>query len=73
MEGSSVSKNPFEWAERSRQFLNEVQIEFKKVTWPSQKETVAGTISVVVIAIVVGLLLSFVDLGLVRVVNALLN
>jgi preprotein translocase subunit SecE len=67
-----VSKNPVEWAERSRQFLSEVQIEFKKVTWPGQKETTAGAVSVVVIALFVGLALSLVDYGLVRLVGALL-
>ncbi len=68
-----MAKNPFQWAETSRQYMSEVQVEFKKVTWPEQKETVAGAISVVVISVVVGLLLSLVDLGLARAVNALLN
>ena len=68
-----MSRNPFEWAEQSRQFLNEVEVEVKKVTWPTQKETVAGAVSVVVIAIIVGIILSLVDLGLLRMVNTLLN
>jgi preprotein translocase subunit SecE len=68
-----LSRNPFEWAEQSRQFLNEVEVEVKKVTWPTQKETVAGAVSVVVIAIIVGIILSLVDLGLLRIVNTLLN
>jgi preprotein translocase subunit SecE len=68
-----LSRNPFEWAEQSRQFLNEVEVEVKKVTWPTQKETVAGAVSVVVIAIIVGIILSVVDLGLLRIVNTLLN
>ncbi len=68
-----MAKNPLQWAEASRQYMNDVQVEFKKVTWPEQKETVAGAISVVVISVLVGLLLSLVDLGLARAVNALLN
>jgi preprotein translocase subunit SecE len=53
--------------------MNEVEVEVKKVTWPTQKETIAGAVSVVVIAIIVGIILSLVDLGLLRVVNTLLN
>lgn len=67
-----MSKNPLEWADRSRQYLHEVQVEFKKVTWPSQKETVAGAVSVIVIAIFVGLVLSVVDFGLLRLVGLVL-
>ncbi len=52
-----MTKNPLEFVEEGRQFWNEVQVEFKKVTWPSQKETVAGAVSVVVIALFVGLVL----------------
>ncbi len=68
-----MSRNPFEWAEQSRQFISEVEVEVKKVTWPTQKETIAGAVSVVVIALIVGIILSVVDLGLLRVVNILLN
>ena len=67
-----MSTNPSKWAEESRQFLGEVQVEFKKVTWPSQKETIAGAVSTLVIALFVGLLLSVVDFGLIRLVSLLL-
>jgi preprotein translocase subunit SecE len=67
-----VSKNPFEWADQTRQFMNEVQVEFKKVTWPKQKDTVAGAVSVVVVSLVVGVILSLVDFGLLRVVGLFL-
>ncbi len=56
-----MSKNPIEWADQSRAFIGEVQVEFKKVTWPSQKETVAGTIGVVVLVTLVGTALFLVD------------
>ena len=52
-----MSKNPAEWAEQSRTFLSEVQVECKKVTWPTQRDTVAGTVSVIAIVSVVGLVL----------------
>ena len=52
-----MSKNPAEWAEQSRTFLSEVQVELKKVTWPTQRDTVAGTVSVIAIVVVIGLVL----------------
>ncbi len=67
-----MSKNPIEWADQSRAFLGEVQVEFKKVTWPSQKETVAGTIGVVFIVAIVGTSLFFVDMGLGWVINTVM-
>ena len=59
-----MSVNPFEWPAQSKEYFDEVQIEFKKVTWPTQKETVAGTVGVVFIVAVVGAGLFFVDWGL---------
>jgi preprotein translocase subunit SecE len=56
--------NPAVWIEESRQFLTEVRSEFRKVTWPNQKETVAGTIGVVVVVAVITSVLSLIDLGL---------
>ena len=35
--------------ERARLFLSEVRNELKRVTWPTQKEYVGGTVGVVVI------------------------
>ena len=56
--------NPAVWFSQSRQFLMEVRTEFRKVTWPTQKETVAGTIGVLVIVAVITLVLSVMDLVL---------
>ena len=55
------SKNPVDWAIQGREFLNEVQVEFKKVTWPTQKETVGGTIGVIVLVALVAVGLFAVD------------
>ena len=54
-------KNPIDWALQGREFMNEVQVEFKKVTWPTQKETVGGTIGVIVLVALVALALFAVD------------
>jgi preprotein translocase subunit SecE len=66
-----VSRNPAEWAEQSRAFFGEVQLELKKVTWPSQKEVVAGTVGVVVLVSLVGTALFLVDSGLSLVMRVL--
>jgi preprotein translocase subunit SecE len=50
-----------QWPEESRAFLSEVQVELKKVTWPTQRETVAGTVSVVVLVLIMGSVLTGVD------------
>ena len=53
--------NPAIWFTESRQFLTEVRSEFRKVTWPTQKEATAGTIGVVVVVAIITLVLSLVD------------
>jgi preprotein translocase subunit SecE len=55
------SKNPVDWALQGREFLSEVQVEFKKVTWPTQKETVGGTIGVIALVGLVAIGLFAVD------------
>jgi preprotein translocase subunit SecE len=53
--------NPLKWAEQSREFIGEVQGEFKKVTWPTERETLAGTVSVVIVVSIVAVALGLVD------------
>jgi preprotein translocase subunit SecE len=54
--------NPAVWYADSRQFITEVRVEFRKVTWPSQKEAMAGTVGVLVVVFVLTGALSVVDL-----------
>jgi preprotein translocase subunit SecE len=56
--------NPAVWMSESRQFLLEVRSEYRKVTWPNQKEAVAGTIGVVVVVTIITGVLSVIDLVL---------
>ncbi len=58
---SVMQWNPVIWISDGRQFATEVRTEFKKITWPSQKEAIGGTIGVVVIVVIVTLALSLVD------------
>jgi len=59
-----MSRNPIEWVSDSRSFLTEVRAEFRKVTWPTQKEATAGTIGVLVVVSVLTLGLALVDFAL---------
>jgi len=64
--------NPAVWFEDARQFVLEVRTEFRKVTWPTQKEAVAGTVGVVVVVAVITGSLSLVDLVLGRLIQVVL-
>jgi preprotein translocase subunit SecE len=64
--------NPANWYRDSAQFLSEVRAEYRKVTWPSQKEAVAGTIGVVIVVAVLTSGLSLVDFVLTQVIQLIL-
>ena len=65
MIGSRVMQwNPVEFLNDAKRFGLEVRTEFRKVTWPTQKEAVGGTIGVVVIVAIITSILSVVDLVL---------
>ena len=54
--------NPAVWVSGTKEYLMEVRTEFRKVTWPTQKEAVAGTIGVLVVVTLITAALSLVDL-----------
>ncbi|MEE8481040.1 MAG: preprotein translocase subunit SecE [Desulfobacterales bacterium] len=55
------------------QFLREVKVELKKVTWPSRKQTIGSTVVVIVLVIVVSLFLGIVDIGLSSLIRVILR
>jgi preprotein translocase subunit SecE len=59
-----MNMNPVGWIHEARTFLEEVRGEYRKVTFPTQKEAIAGTIGVLVIVAVITAALSLVDLVL---------
>jgi len=61
--------HPGEWIGRSREFLEEVRAELRKVTWPTQKEYVGGTIGVLVIVILLTIVLGSVDYVLAKIIQ----
>ncbi|VAX21619.1 hypothetical protein MNBD_NITROSPINAE01-1862 [hydrothermal vent metagenome] len=55
------------------QYLKEVKIETKKVTFPSRKDTIATTIAVLVVVMLIGFYLGVVDFILSKLVGLALN
>jgi preprotein translocase subunit SecE len=64
-----VERSPAAWIENSRQYLGEVRSELRKVTWPTQKEYVGGTIATLVIVAIITTVLGLMDMSLARVMQ----
>jgi preprotein translocase subunit SecE len=58
---------------KTTQFLREVKIELKKVTWPSRKETLASTAVVIILVIIISSFLGLVDMGLSSLIRLVLR
>jgi preprotein translocase subunit SecE len=56
-----VAASPMSWFEDLRQYLLDVRTEFDKITWPTRKEYVAGTIGVLVIVAFMTVVLGIAD------------
>jgi preprotein translocase subunit SecE len=59
--------------EAAIQFLREVRTELKKVTWPSRKDTLSGTLVVLVAVFIIAIFLGIVDSGLSNLIKQLLK
>ncbi len=71
-EGKVASLREFQekgWWAQSVRFLKEVKIEFKKITWPSRKQTLATTAAVLSFTLFVAFYLGLVDLILSKIVQ----
>jgi preprotein translocase subunit SecE len=55
------------------QFLREVKVELKKVTWPSRKQTIGSTAVVLAIVMLISLFLGIVDIGLSNLIRVVLQ
>ncbi len=55
------------------QFLKEVRVELKKVTWPGRNEVIGSTAVVIVASFVVAFFLGFVDLVLQKALGTILR
>lgn len=67
-----MQKNPVALFGEAKQFALEVRAEYRKVTWPTQKEVIGGTIGVVVVVIIIASVLSVVDIILGQVIQRLI-
>lgn len=56
--------NPAIWIRDARQYTLDVRNEFKKLTWPTQREYVGGTIGVIVIVVIIATVLGVIDVVL---------
>jgi preprotein translocase subunit SecE len=70
-DGSEVSIVGF--VTRAQEFVKEVLIEFRKVTWPSRQELLNSTAVVIVVTVVLAFFLGGVDIGLARIVERILR
>src|SRR5215475_13160642 len=62
-----------EFATRVREFVQEVLLEFRRVTWPSRQELVNSTVVVLVLTVIVAFFLGGVDIGLSKLVQRILR
>ncbi len=61
------------YLDRVLQFLREVKIELKKVTWPSRKQAVGSTVVVIILVVIISLFLGVVDIGLSSLIRVVLQ
>lgn len=55
------------------QFLREVNLELKKVTWPTRKQTIGLTVVVVLFVLIISLFLGIVDISLSSLIRLILQ
>lgn len=56
-----------------KMFLTQAQVELKKVTWPSPKQTLASTAVVLVVVFIVSMFLGLVDFSLTKLIKVILG
>ena len=59
--------------EKTKNFLNEVNIERKKVVWPGKNQVVASTVVVIILVIIVSSFLGLYDFGLKSLIRMVLH
>ncbi len=62
-----------EFVTRVREFVQEVLLEFRRVTWPSRQELINSTVVVLALTVVVAFFLGGVDIGLSKLVQRVLQ
>ena len=67
------AKTKTNFLNKTIQFLREVKIELKKVTWPSRKQTIGSTVVVLILVLLISLFLGVVDMGLSQLIRVVLG
>jgi preprotein translocase subunit SecE len=62
-----------EYPKRFRQFLHEVRVEMRQVTWPTRDDVISTTGVVIVTIFIFGVFLFLVDFGVSRVVTHVID
>jgi preprotein translocase subunit SecE len=62
-----------EFVTRIREFIQEVLLEFRRVTWPNRQELVNSTVVVLALTVIVAFFLGGVDIGLSKLVQRILR
>jgi preprotein translocase subunit SecE len=65
--------NPAASIAQARQYLIDVRSEFRKITWPNQREYLGGTVGVLVIVAFLTLVLGLIDVGLAKVMELVIG
>jgi preprotein translocase subunit SecE len=58
---------------RIREFVQDVLVEFRKVTWPTRQELLNSTVVVIAVTVVLAFFLGGVDIALTRLVERILR
>ncbi len=67
------AKSEKNFIDKSVQFLKEVKIELKKVTWPDRKHTAGSTVVVILVVTIISMILGLMDIGLSSLVKIVLQ
>ena len=70
---TAVAERAVVWWETTVQFLREVRVEMKKVTWPQRKEIMGSTAVVILASFIVAFFLGFVDLILQKLLGLIIK
>jgi len=61
------------WIAQTKQFLREVKVELKKVTWPSKREIIGSTLVVIIFVVLVAAYFGIIDLIYTTIIGKLLG
>jgi len=70
---TDAGTNKANFFQRAMDFLREVKVELKKVTWPTRKQTTGTTIVVIIFVFVIAAFLGLFDFGLSKLVQIVLT